>query len=139
MNLNELEARVWKRLNADIEAWYEKMNTSAPAQIAFQRSNPVFAEWIDAELVPSMLCGEAAASHCLESIASELEDALRHTKFLAAYAAWETLNAPPNDVATDFINQGWTPERLSAYLKNSMLDSQEATNIFDSKSSGPSH
>lgn len=139
MNLNELEAGVWKRLNDDIEAWYGKMNASAPAQIAFQRSNRVFSEWIDAELVPSMLCGEAAASHCLESIASEPEDALRHTKFLAAYAAWETLDAPPNDVAADFKAQGWTPERLSEYLKNSMIDSHEDTNIFNSDPSGPSH
>lgn len=139
MNRTESQTRTWKRLNAGLDAWYEKVDVSALAQIAFQRSNPVFSEWIDAELVPSMLCGEAAASHCLESIASEPEDVLRHTKFLAAYAVWESLDAPPNDVAADFKAQGWTPERLSEYLKNSMLDSHEDTNIFNLDPSGLSH
>ena len=139
MNRGELEEKEWQRLNDELNAWYDKVDVTAPVQIAFQRTNPAFSAWIDAELVPSILDGEAAASHCLASIVSEPEEALRHTKFLAAYAAWETLDAPPNDIAADFKAQGWDEERLSEHLKLSMIAPYEAPNIFNSHPSGPLH
>ena len=139
MNLTGLDEKTWQRLNAELDAWYDKVDVSAPEQIAFQRENPEFSSWLDAELVPSILCGEAAASHCLESIVSEPNDVLRHTKFLAAYAVWEGLDAPPNDVSADLKIQGWTQQRLSEQLKLRMLAPYRATNIFEQDSPRPLH
>lgn len=132
MNRTELEEVQWSCLDSELNAWYERVDFSAPAQIAFQRENPEFSSWIDTELVPSMLCGEAAASQCLTSIVSEHEEVLRHTKFLAAYAVWEGLDAPPNDIAADLKVQGWTEQRLSEHLKRIMLAPHETQNIFNS-------
>ena len=139
MNRNSVDEKEWRRLNGLLDDWYNRVDVSAPAQIAFQRANPAFANWIDIELVPSLLSGEAAASHCLASIASEPDEVLRHTKFLAAYAVWEGLDAPANDISADFKSQGWTEQRLSEHLKISMIASYEVANIFHLPSSEPVH
>lgn len=139
MDRCETDEREWRRLNMELNDWYERVDVSAPAQIAFQRSNPSFSQWIDDELVPSVMAGEAAASHCLASIVSEPDEVLRHTKFLAAYAVWEGLDAPPDDIATDLAAQGWTQQRLSGHFKLSMIASYQLENIFGGQASGPLH
>ena len=108
MNRTAAQEQEWRRLNRELDAWFEKMEFSAPAQISFQRSNPQFSQWLDAQLVPSMLFGESAASDCLMSIIGESDEVLRHTKFLAAYSVWEGLDAPPNEIAADLHEQGYS-------------------------------
>ena len=139
MNRTAAQEQEWRRLNSELDAWFEKMEFSAPAQISFQRSNPQFSQWLDAQLVPSMLFGESAASDCLMSIIGESDEVLRHTKFLAAYSVWEGLDAPPNEIAADLHEQGWTQERLSEHLKLRMIAPYEAAKTFDAHAQNHLH
>lgn len=129
MRFNQNEEHLLQKLDQELNVWYSLQEWSAPQQIAFQRATPAFEAWLDSELIPSLLCGEAAASRCLGSIVSEKDAVLRYTKFLAAYAVWLELDAPANDVAADLKNQGWDLEQLSAHIKLSMLTSNIYSNV----------
>lgn len=139
MNRTQEQELLWKQLHQQLEAWYDKMEFSAPAQIAFQRGNAAFAQWLDDQLAPSFLGGEVAMDGCLKSIANETDEVLRYTKLLAAHAVWEHLDAPPNDIAADLLEQGWTIERLREHLRFSMLGSSTPENIFSDAGPGPLH
>lgn len=139
MNRTQEQQRVWNELNAEMDAWYATVELSAAAQIAFQRGNVAFAQWLDEYLAPSFLGGDSAVECCLASIANETDQVLRYTKLLATHAVWEHLDAPPNAIAADLQEQGWTIERLREHLRFSMLGSSTPENIFYDAGPGPLH
>ena len=119
MDRTHEQQMAWMDIEADLNTWYDQ-NPHASEQIRFQQSNPQFLQWIESLLIPSLLEGESAYTICLDNIVQEQDETLKFTKFLAAYASWEPLQAPANDVARDLVEQGYTPSLLKDFLLRRM-------------------